>query len=286
MPGTTSDRALRAMTDDGAFRVITIEATETVRGILRAQKVPEKMARLFGELVIGAILIRETLSPDLRIQTILQGDDGRSRIITDAQPDGTTRGLLQLGASMTNVALGAKSVLQVARTLHNGAIHQGVVSVGEELGISGALMSYLQTSEQIVSMVAVGCRFEGEDLAGAAGYIVQLLPEVGEGPLMVMTERLKDFEKIEPLLAAGKAGPADLLSEILYGMPSTTVGEVPLSFGCPCSHERMLISLSTLPRADVQELLDGGEPLEIACDYCGKQYAIAPEQLRGLIASN
>ena len=147
-------------------------------------------------------------------------------------------------------------------------------------------MSYLQTSEQIVSMIAVGCRFAGEDLIGAAGYIVQLLPEVGEGPLMVMTERLKDFQKIEPLLAEGKAGPTELLSEILYGMPFTTVGEVPLSFGCACSNERMLISLSTLPRSDIQELIDGGEPLEIACDYCGKQYAIAPEQLRGLIASN
>jgi molecular chaperone Hsp33 len=274
------------MTDDGAFRVITVEATDTVRAILRAQKVPANMARLFGELVIGAILIRETLSPDLRIQSILQGDDGRSRMVTDAQADGTTRGLLQLPPSITSVALGTKSCLQVARTLHNGALHQGVVSINETLGISGALMSYLQTSEQIVSMIAVGCRFEGDEVVGAAGYLVQLLPDLGEGPLMVMTERLKDFEKLEPLLVEGKAAPAALLSEILYGMPYTTVGEVPLSFGCPCSNERMLISLSTLPRTDIQELIDAGEPLEIACDYCGKEYAIAPEQLRGLIASN
>ncbi|MEO6417998.1 MAG: Hsp33 family molecular chaperone HslO, partial [Polyangiaceae bacterium] len=97
----TSDRALRAMTDDGAFRVITVDATATVRAILAAQKVPANMARLFGELVVGAILIRETLSPELRIQTILQGDDGRSRMVTDAQADGTTRGLLQLAPAVT-----------------------------------------------------------------------------------------------------------------------------------------------------------------------------------------
>lgn len=274
------------MTDDGAFRVITVDATATVCAILAAQKVPANMARRFGELVVGAILIRETLSPELRIQTILQGDDGRSRMVTDAQADGTTRGLLQLAPSSTSFVLGPKSCLQVARTLHNGTVHQGVVAADDALGISGALMSYLQTSEQIVSMMAVGCRFEGEEIIGAAGYVVQLLPEMSEGPLMVMAERLKDFEKIEPLLAEGKASPAELLSEILYAMPYATVGEVPLSFGCPCSNERMLLSLSTLPRSDIQELIDAGAPLEIACDYCGKQFAIAPEQLRGLIASN
>ena len=33
----TKDSVLRAITDDGAFRVITARTTETIRGALRAQ---------------------------------------------------------------------------------------------------------------------------------------------------------------------------------------------------------------------------------------------------------
>ena len=43
---------------------------------------------------------------------------------------------------------------------------------------------------------------EGRD---AGGFVLQLLPEVGEGPLAVMTERMRDFEKMEPLFASGAA---------------------------------------------------------------------------------
>jgi redox-regulated HSP33 family molecular chaperone len=72
---THGDRAKRALTDDNAFRVITVDATETVRGVITAQKVSGEAARVFAELVVGAVLVRETMSPDLRVQAILQSGD-------------------------------------------------------------------------------------------------------------------------------------------------------------------------------------------------------------------
>jgi molecular chaperone Hsp33 len=289
-PTSTPDTALRAITDDGAFRVIAVRTTETVRGAIAAQNTTGDSARLFADLLTGTILIRETMSPDLRVQAILQGDDRHSRMIADAHPDATTRGIVHLAPGLVPTApvkVGQKAVLQVARTLHNGAIHQGVVAMPADGSISGALMAYMQDSEQVVSIVAVGSLL-GEDgtVRAAGGYILQLLPEVGEGPLMVMTERMKDFVAMEPLLAQGAADPDALLSEILYGMPFTKVGESTLAFGCNCSVTRVTASLATLPRREIQEFIDDGRLLEIGCDYCGKQYQIPPEQLRGLLEGN
>src|SRR5687768_17894744 len=48
-----------------------------------------------------------------------------------------------------------------------------------------ALMAYMQTSEQVVSMLAMGTLLEDARVSAAGGYLVQLLPEVGRGPLMV-----------------------------------------------------------------------------------------------------
>lgn len=273
------------MTDDGAFRVIAADTTATVRGAIEAQK-PEgiELTRAFADLLTGAVLVRESMAPDYRLQAILQGNDKRSRLVADTHPDGSTRGLIQLPAE-TKVVPFDKGVLQIARTLHNGALHQGVVEVPEgNPTISGALMAYMQTSEQVATVIAVGCHFAGGEVVAAGGYMVQLLPEVEEGPLMVMTERLRDFEDIVPLLARGAASPTALLAETLYGMPYTKLADRPVSFGCYCSPERLMGSLASLPKSDIQSLLDGGKTLDIECDYCRKNYKFTTDQLKSLLA--
>jgi molecular chaperone Hsp33 len=277
------DRVLRALTDDGAFRVVTVNTTSTVRSAIAAQRTSGEAARVFADLVTGAILVRETMAPDLRLQAILQGEKTGDRMIADAHPEGMTRGLVHLPQGVATFSFGGSARMQIARSLHNGALHQGVVAAAADGGISGALMGYMQSSEQVVSTVAVGTHVKDGSILAAGGYMVQLLPEVADGPLAVMTERLQAFESIEKLLAEGHASPKELLSEILYGMPHTEVGHSPVFFGCNCSTERILASLATLPRHEVRDLYARGEVLEIACDYCRKEYRITPELLRGLV---
>ena len=279
------DTVLRAITDDGAFRVIAADTTATVRGALEAQQ-PEgvDLVRTFADLLTGAVLVRESMAPDNRLQAILQGDDPRVRMIADTHPDGATRGLIQLPANTKTMPLGERGVLQVARTLHNGQLHQGVIQVPQGTPtISSAYMAYMQESEQVVTVMAVGCHITAGEVVAAGGYMVQLLPEVEEGPLMVMTERLKNFEDIIPLLARGAASPEALLSETLYGMPYTKVGERTVHFGCRCSPERLAGSLASLPRSDIESLMEGGKTLEIQCDYCRKNYEFTMDQLRNLL---
>lgn len=290
-PTSKPDRVVRAITDDGAFRVITAETSILARAAATAQaeEHPE-LGPLFAELITGSVLIRETMAPDLRVQAVLQAADQKSRMIADANPASPgetpwTRGLIQLASGASGFVLGAEARLQVARGMHNGAIHQGVVAVPEGGGISEAIMSYMQSSEQVVSMISVGTFGTGDAMV-AGGYIVQLLPELAEGPLMVMTERLKDFESMSLLLEKGASEPRALLAELLYGMPYAEVGESELRFGCNCSEQRIIAGLSTLPRADLEELYASGEVLEIACDYCRRQYGIQPAQLRGLLDEN
>jgi len=93
------DNVLRAITDDGAFRIIAADTIATVRGALEAQRpaTPE-LARVFADLLTGAVLVRESMAPDNRLQAVLQGDVPRMRMIADTHPDGATRGLLQLPA--------------------------------------------------------------------------------------------------------------------------------------------------------------------------------------------
>lgn len=278
----TSDIVVRAITRDGAFRVITALTTDTVKGAVAAQAASGGTAQRLGELLTGAILVREAMAPMLRVQVIVKGSSGRGSLVADAHPDGTTRGLVNLGKGQ-DVEVGAGSLLQVMRTMPNGALHQGVVEVPSDGGISGALMTYMQESEQVVTMIAVTTLVDRKGVSRSGGYLVQLLPEVERGPLMVMTERLRDFERLDHVLAQEGASADQLLDELLYGMPFARLESSPLSFSCRCSQVRVISALATLPRTDIQEMVTDGQVLDIRCDYCGKDYQVAPGQLRSLL---
>ncbi len=280
------DIALRALTEDDIFRVIAVRTTDTVSAAIAAQKVKGPAAQTFAELLTGAVLIRETMSPDLRLQVLLQTADKSGRMVADAFPEGQTRGLVMNKSPKGTFSLENGAVMQAMRTLHDGSIHQGTVEVPNQGGVSGALMQYMQQSEQVASVIAVRCIFSGDEVLAAGGYVVQLLPGLEPGPLILMAQRLEDFEDLGSLLGRGSGDPKMLLDEILYGMPFTQVGESPVLYKCQCSELRVTASLATLPRADIEDLMRGGKSLEISCDYCGKDYQVRTETLRGLLAQN
>jgi len=275
------------MTNDGAFRVIALRSTETVRGVIDAQKLEGDTARHLGDLCTGTSLVRLTMSPSYRVQAVIRGRGAKGNLVADSYPDGGTRGLSR--APSGPVRLGEDALLQVMRTLHNGELHQAVVSVSEEHGVSGALMNYFLESEQITTATAVGSLYTSDPskdtLSLAGGWVVQVLPECNEPPLAVMYERLRnDFADVGKVLQELGGDPRKLVSELCYGMPYTETQAHTLEYRCRCSAERVLASLATIGRADLQEMLDAAEPLFITCDYCGTPYEIPAESLRGLVA--
>src|SRR5262249_30207203 len=122
-----NDSVMRAITEDGAFRVITVCTTDTVRAAMQAQDARGPTARHFADLLTGTVLVRETMAPQLRVQGIVRGAGGRGSLVADSRPGGATRGLIQLPGGAGEFAFGPGARLQVMRTLVNGAIHQGIV---------------------------------------------------------------------------------------------------------------------------------------------------------------
>ncbi|MEM9492398.1 MAG: Hsp33 family molecular chaperone HslO, partial [Myxococcota bacterium] len=141
MAKETTDRAVRTLTEDGGFRVITAVTTQTVREALKRQEASGHAVGLLGGLITGAVLIREAMTPEQRVQILIKSRAGRHLAVADAHPDGRNRGLLRAGAddelsatagpagdsngdSDNGAAHGA--LLEVIYTLPNGIIHQSM----------------------------------------------------------------------------------------------------------------------------------------------------------------
>jgi molecular chaperone Hsp33 len=280
------DHVLRAITDDDNFRVITADTTETVRGALAAQRADGRTARHFADLLTGTVLIRETMSPGHRVQGVLKGAGGRGSLVADAHPDGVTRGLVQLPTGTDEFEIGDGSVLQMMRSMARG-IHRSVVEPRPGADVSEALMTYMQVSEQIVSVIVTGADWtEDGELTYAGGFVVQLLPGASKGPLQAMIERLESMPPFERTLRALHGSPDHLMSELLHDMPYAQLDDRPVSFGCKCSEEAVVGSLASLPRDDLAELIREQEVIELTCDYCKIEYRVRRAQLAGLLESS
>lgn len=286
MTSDEHDRALTTVTEDGAFRVVTVRTTSTVQAAIRAQNVKGPTAEHLADLITGSVLVRLTMAPDLRVQGLVRGANGKGTIVADCHPDGGSRGLVRETAGPIQVGPG--SLMQVMRSLPNGTTHQGVVELPDEYGISGGLMVYMLESEQVTSVIGVGCVLNDDDrVAVAGGWVVQLLPECTEPPLELMYQRMRlDFADIKGVLRAHHADPEVLQSEILYGIPYEKTASAELEHRCYCSHARVFASLATLGRAELEDIMRQGETLHVSCDYCGAPYEISPESLRGLLEAS
>lgn len=281
-----TDLSLRSMTNDHGFRVIAACTTDSVREVLARQKVTGELARGLSDLVTAAVLLRETMAPDIRVQGLLRGAGGHGQLVGDSFPDGGVRGLAQVKGDRGAFSMGPGAQLKMMRSLANGSLQQGIVDVGTAGGVAEALTQYLAESEQLVSVARVGSIFNGDELLQAGGFIVQLLPEVDRPQHMIMTQRLEDFPPLEKYLSEPEFSAQMLIDELLFGMPSTPLGRQELRFHCRCDETLVLGALATLSRQDLQEMVDDGEGLEIDCDYCTKHYDIAIERLRALLTES
>ena len=152
----SEDRAVRAMTNDGSFRVIALHTTAMIAEAITKQPLDVAQAGLYGELLTGAVLVRQTMAPSHRVQVILREQARSSRqMVADSFPEGLTRGVVHDAAAADAgdlssssgdetehappprpFSITSESILQVVRVLYNNEIHQGFVNAPERGGIS------------------------------------------------------------------------------------------------------------------------------------------------------
>ncbi|TXD38256.1 Hsp33 family molecular chaperone HslO [Lujinxingia vulgaris] len=276
-PQSPDDQGLRAMSEDGSFRVIAINATTTARGVLEAQQAGSEIAPRLAELATATVLLRLAMSPDYRLQTVLKHPEHGS-IVADSHPDGVTRALIQQERDNT-ISLGPKTLLSVHRDTYTGKLHQGIVETLEGYGLGESIAGYLKQSEQIHSVVGLRTLFDDQgQLTYAGGFLVQLLPDAHVDTLAAVTERLEQTGT-QKVFEVGSFENEGILKAVFEEVPYRILGEDLFRFGCNCSEERILGALATLSPAERAELAASNEPIEIGCDYCNVTYSIDPATL-------
>jgi molecular chaperone Hsp33 len=151
--------------------------------------------------------------------------------------------------------------------------------------IAGDLTLYLTESEQTPSAMGLGVAFGSKmDDVAAAGFLVQAMPSATDTDLA----RVEANVAAMPGLASLLDRPVDaheILDRLLEGLGSRERHSMTPEFFCPCTRSRALRTLSLLEHQELSDLVNQGASQEVVCDFCGRAYQIAAEEMAPLLGA-
>lgn len=285
------DKIIKSIAQSGAFRAYVLDSTETVALTQEKHNTLSSSTVALGRTLIANQILAANQKGDSKITVKVIGDSSFGHIISVADTKGHVKGYIQnTGVDIKKTATGE---VLVGPFMGNGhfvtIIDYGTGNpytsttplITGEIGEDFAY--YLTESEQTPSAIGLNVLLDENDkVKVAGGFMVQVLPGASEEEIARYEKRLQEMPAISQLLTS--ENHVDALLEAIYGdEPYKRLSEEPLSFQCDCSRERFEAALMTLPKADLQAMIDEDKGAEIVCQFCGTKYQFNESDLEAII---
>lgn len=282
-----TDIRQRFFIEHSPVRGEVVHLDNALKTILKQREYPSAIARLLGEMLVGASLLASTLKIQGRLSIQIQGSGTLKWAMAECSHEGKVRALAEwqddpvFHQANSDIVLShlTDGVLFINIEPEHGERYQGIVPL-EQRHLAACLAQYYDLSAQIPTRLNLSCN--GEQ---AGGLLIQLLPRNDEEQervdqdlwprLTILTDTLKPDELLE-------LAPEEILYR-LYNEEEVRLPEIEqLHFGCTCSKERCEQALLQVGLETVQELLNEEDEIKMDCQFCNTQYRFGPIEALGL----
>ena len=292
-----SDYIVRASAAKGMIRAFACTTKGIVEYAKNAHNTSPVVTAALGRLMSAAAMKGSMMKNEEDLLTLkIEGSGPMKAAIATA----TAKGNVKAYPFVPDVILppNSKGKLDVAE-----AIGVGILSVISDIGlkepyvgqvelISGEIAEdityYYATSEQIPSSVALGVLMNKDNTVNSAGgFIIQLMPFCPEEVIEKRESIIPTLAPITALLSEGKT-PEQILKLILGDLELEINDKLDISFKCDCSKEKIEKALISIGAKELNEMIDEGKDIEVACHFCSKKYNLGVDELEELLtkASN
>jgi molecular chaperone Hsp33 len=284
------DILIRAIAKEAGLRGVACITAELAReAAQRHAAYPVAAAALGCGLTAGALL-GALLKVQERVALKVEGDGRLRKMVIEADAYGRVRGYIavpdaaspaRVDRAAVSAAIGSSGLLTVVKDLRLKDLYRSVVALGSG-ELDRELAHYLNTSEQVPSLVQIGVGMADDGaLAVAGGLLFQTMPGHQPGTLDQVADRLAIQPPLEDQLASGVTPEAILAGA--FGPVAHEVLEVqPLAFRCSCSRDRSRQALKLLEPDDILALLAEGEAV-VDCHFCHARYEFGREELEAIL---
>ena len=283
------DRITRATGKKTPFRLIVVDLTATMNEIGKKHNAQGFALKLLAENSIASIFLSASLKFPGTVSFTTRFSGEITLVQSDSTPQGLVRAMIpqpELQAVGGNEpALIPQSVRVIklneqGKRVHESIIEAPAVSMGQNLA------TYLLQSEQIRSAVGIEAAFNKEDpskLDYAAGFYIEAFPDLEDKDINLIEVIIQNLPKFCDMNTPEGFDLDELLDQLRGPYEIDIVKEIDPKAYCPCSRERTVATLATLPLKDLQDLEKEGKDLEVICDFCRTPYQITLADLRSII---
>lgn len=284
-----TDYMVRATAAGAQIRAFAATTGQLVEAARQAHDTSPVVTAGLGRLLTAGAMMGMMLKSDSDLLTLQIRGNGPVRGLTvTADKNGRVKGY----ADVPQVILPAneRGKLDVG-----GAVGAGVLSVIRDLGlkepyvgqtdlqtgeIGDDLTYYFAASEQIPSSVGLGVLMEKTNTVKCAGgFIIQLMPFAEEAVISALEKNLSNITSVTALLDQ-EMTPEEMLRRVLEGFDVEFNDKMPCSFFCNCSKQRVEKALISIGKKEICKMIEDGEPIEVNCHFCNKNYAFSVDELK------
>ncbi|WP_367565771.1 Hsp33 family molecular chaperone HslO [Lacrimispora sp.] len=286
-----SDYIIRATAGDHQIRAFAATTRDLVEQARQAHNTSPVATAALGRLLTAGAMMGIMMKGEADLLTIkIQGSGPIEGLTVTADSKGDVKGYVYNPSVMLPPSPAGK--LDVG-----GAVGEGVLTVISDIGlkepyvgqtilvggeIAEDLTYYYATSEQTPSSVALGVLMNKDNtVKQAGGFIIQLLPGASDEMIDKLEKRLSEITSITALLDQGDT-PEMILEHILGDLGVDMMEQVPTRFFCNCDKARVEKALISIGRKELQEMIEEGEPIEVNCHFCSRNYEFNAEDLKTL----
>ncbi len=280
---------IRATAAEGQIRAFAVTSKELVEEARQRHNTSPIVTAALGRLMSGAVMMGSMMKGEKDLLTVRVNGDGPMRGMTvTADAAGNVKGY----PFVPDVVLPANALgkLDVA-----GAIGAGSLSVIKDMGlkepyigqtalqtgeIAEDLTYYFAVSEQVPSAVGLGVLMSRENtVAQAGGFIIQLMPFAEDAVIEKLEQKVAEITSVTSLLAQGY-DPEMILQKILGDQQLEITDKMSVRFYCGCSRERVEKALASISKAELDDMIKDGKPIEVNCDFCNTHYTFDVDELK------
>lgn len=271
---------------------------------------PPAVRTLLGEAVVASVLLASTLKFEGELTLQLQGNGAVRLLVAQCTHDFKVRAVARFDAArvamdeavMPFAALAGEGTIAVTvEADKRAARYQGVVPI-DGVSLAASLEHYFANSEQLPTRLALAA-----DAAGAAGVLVQRMPQAGGAQSGGASADAAAAESARETLAwdtyaAASAALDSLAADELLARPSEELMQrtftgldlrlfesQPVEFRCRCDRDRVTAVLRSLGSAEIDSIIREQGAVTVTCEFCHKPWrfdAVDAADLFGAVVSH
>ncbi len=284
-----ADKLIRGLSNNHNCRLFAIDSTELTEVARQKHGLWPTASASLGRLMAITLIMGAMNKTKDKITVNINGGGPIGTMMAVTNSDGKVKGFVgnpqvhyqynDTGKLAVGVAVGKAGYLQIIRDM--GLKEPFVGNVPLQTGeIGDDFAYYFMVSEQVPSVVSLGVLVnDTNEILSAGGFVIQLLPEATEEDIVYIENKMKDFPTVSTLLHEGKT-PEDMLKMLFDDVE--ILAEIPVSFECDCSREKMEEALLSVGQDELQDMIETDHGAEITCQFCSTRYTFDEDELKEL----